>query len=300
MTKYDVTILTQKEYINPQAVDNYLNNVLLEDKLVVDAIKKLGHSVTRVGWDDKSYNWSETSVVLIRGIWDYFERFDEFKPAFKNIASATQIVNPAKLIWWNIDKHYLQDLALKGINIVSTSFIEAGDEHSLESIFQQSGYKKAIVKPAVSGTARHTYILEKNNVTEIEAQILHLRKKEAFLLQPFVNSITSKGEVSHMLFDGEYSHSVLKKAKAGDFRVQDDFGGTIHDYKASEVEVGFAQKVVDACEIKPLYARVDVVWDNDDNLALAELEVIEPELWFRKNPEAADLLARGISREVRK
>ena len=45
------------------------------------------------------------------------------------------------------------------------------------------------------------------------------------MLQEYQNKITTKGEVAFMIFGGKYSHAVLKKAKPGDFRVQDDFGG---------------------------------------------------------------------------
>ena len=69
----------------------------------------------------------------------------------------------------------------------------------------------------------------------------------------------------------------------GDYRVQDDFGGTIHDYQALEKEKLFAEMVVRACDPSPYYARVDLVWDNNNELAVGELELIEPELWFRKS-----------------
>ena len=47
-----------------------------------------------------------------------------------------------------------------------------------------------------------------------------------------------------MLFEGKYSHAVIKKAKAGDYRVQDDFGGSVQEYIASAAEKDFAEKVV--------------------------------------------------------
>jgi hypothetical protein len=40
---------------------------------------------------------------------------------------------------------------------------------------------------------------------------------------------------------------------------------------------------------------VDAIWDNNNNLALAELELIEPELWFRNHPEAAEKLADAVA-----
>ena len=97
-----------------------------------------------------------------------------------------------------------------------------------------------------------------------------------------------------MVFGGKYSHAVLKKAKAGDFRVQDDHGGTVHPYKASPEEIKFVQNVMAKCKTMPVYGRVDVTWDNDDNLALVELEIIEPELWFRKSESSPKMLAEAV------
>ena len=48
----------------------------------------------------------------------------------------------------------------------------------------------------------------------------------------------------------------------------------------------------------PVYARVDLIRDNDGALAVMELEMIEPELFFRFCPPAADKLAAGIARRL--
>ncbi len=44
--------------------------------------------------------------------------------------------------------------------------------------------------------------------------------------------------------------------------------------------------------------NIDVVilTDNNGNLALVELELVEPELWFRKNVKAAKALASAIKK----
>ena len=102
-----------------------------------------------------------------------------------------------------------------------------------------------------------------------------------------------------MVFGGKFSHAILKKAKKGDFRVQDDFGGTVHDYNASEEDILFVEKVVAICKPMPLYARVDIMWDNNDDICVSELELIEPELWFRKSETAADLLAEAIANKIK-
>ena len=49
-----------------------------------------------------------------------------------------------------------------------------------------------------------------------------------------------------------------------------------------------------------LYARVDAIRDNSGRLAIMELEMIEPELFFRFAPAAADVLAAGLARRLDK
>ena len=63
-----------------------------------------------------------------------------------------------------------------------------------------------------------------------------------------------------------------KMAKKGDFRVQDDFGGSVNQYQANEEEIYFAENVIAVLENQPIYARVDVIWDNNNELAVSELE----------------------------
>jgi hypothetical protein len=63
-------------------------------------------------------------------------------------------------------------------------------------------------------------------------------------------------------------------------------------YEASIQEVGFGRQTLAACPFNPIYARIDIVRDNSGKLSLCELELIEPELWFRNNPSAADELAK--------
>ena len=233
--------------------------------------------------------------MLIRETWDYFYRFAEFSNWLDQQRTRTQLINSYDLLKWNGDKHYLADLEKKGIRIVPSFYIEQGDQRTLAELHKITGWIETVVKPVVSGGARHTYRLNPDNYEQHDQIIAPLLQKEAFMLQPFMNSVPEKGEVSHMVFGGQYTHSVLKKAKSGDYRVQDDWGGTVHAYTASQEEITYVEKVVKACDELPFYARVDVVWDNTGELALGELELIEPELWFRECPAAADVLAEKIA-----
>ncbi|MCR9253756.1 MAG: hypothetical protein NXI20_25295 [bacterium] len=298
MSKYDVTILTETRYVNPTEVDQYVQNILDEDRLLAEALEALSLKTTRTNWDDPNFDWSQTKSVVFRSTWDYFHRFEEFNNWLLSIKDKTQMINPYELIQWNLDKHYLKDLEEKGIRIPPTEFIEIGDTRSLATITESTGWRKFILKPAIAGAARHTYKLDPSNIEKHEAIFKELIENEAMLLQEFQEQVITKGEISLNVFGGKYTHAVLKKAKPGDFRVQDDFGGTLHEYEPNEEEINFAIKAVKACDPLPSYARVDIIWNNQDELCISELEMIEPELWFRRNPSAAKVLAEHILKNL--
>ncbi len=292
--KYDVIILTDKRYLQDSETDAYKHNAFFEDYLVMEALRMEDLEVIRLAWDDKFFDWSNTQSVLFRSTWDYFERFEEFSVWLENVSKQTRLINSANIIRWNIDKHYLKDLKLQGIPIAESHFIEKGVSQSLKEIHKQLEWSETVLKPCVSGGGRHTYQLNLENIEAHESIFRELINNEAMLLQPFQHNIVSKGEISLMIFNGHFTHAILKLAKSGDFRVQEKFGGSVQLHLATEKQIKFAEKTVRACSELPMYARVDIFMDNNNKIALSELELIEPELWFRHNPEAATALAKAI------
>lgn len=296
MKQYDVTLLTESRYVDPASPDDYVQNILLEDRILRAALEKHQVRVARIDWADKTFDWSSTRIALFRTTWDYFYRFDEFSRWLNVVSSQTRLVNPIELIRWNIDKHYLSDLRRKGIAIPATRFVEPGEKVTLQDLHDEMKWEETVLKPTVSGGGRHTYKLNRGNIAAHEEIFRTLIAGEAMMLQPFLNSVETKGEVALMVIGGKYSHAVLKKAKPGDFRVQDDFGGTVHHYDPSPMEIMFAEDVVSQCDPLPIYARVDIIFDDESRPAVSELELIEPELWFRLHPAAAESLADKIVR----
>ena len=294
MKIYDVVILTDQRYIAPKEITNYIQNILDEDNFVKIALESQGLKVLRLSWDDATFDWNTTKYILFRTTWDYFDRFDEFSIWLEKVSKLTCLLNPEKIIRWNIDKHYLLDLQQNGVHICESYFVEKGTSKTLSELVNEYQLTNFVLKPCISGSARHTYKITQKSIKEHETIFADLIAKEAMILQPFQYKIVQKGEISLMIMNGKFTHAVLKIAKEGDFRVQDDFGGSVHNYTPTQKEIDFAENAVKACIEIPIYARVDVFTDNNDKLAVAELELIEPELWFRLNPLAADELAKGI------
>ncbi len=298
MSTYDIVILTESRYLYPKDQSEYVQNILLEDGLLQKAFEDLGLKATRVDWADPEFDWGSTRAAIFRTTWDYFDRFDEFKTWLSEVEQKTQFINPISQIRWNMDKWYLKDLQEKGIHIVETKYIKKGTTSDLRTLISETSWGEVILKPTIAGAARHTYRINLENVSEFEELFRTLIANEDMMIQPFQHNIILKGEVSLMVIGGEYTHSVLKKGKEGDFRVQDDFGGTLHSYEPTSEEIEFAEQVARACEPLPAYARIDLMWDNSNQLAVSEVELIEPELWFRRNPKSAQELASWVKEKV--
>lgn len=294
---YDIVILTEERYENPKKIDWYIQQVLTEDQILKSALEKKGLRVIRKNWADKKFDWSKTKYAIFRTTWDYFDKFDEFFKWIDSIKNKCELINSFDLIKWNIDKFYLKEMQKQGINIAKTLFINQTQNISLKKLFEKTNWKEAVIKPAISGAARHTYRINRMNLIQYEAIFQKLISNECMLFQEFLNNILNDGEISLIMINGKYTHAVKKNAKYGDFRVQDDHGGKVTEYTATQKEIDFAKKCLTAIPFNQiLYARVDIVKDNNNQLSLSEIELIEPELWFRNYPQSADILAHEITK----
>ena len=294
MKEFDVVLLTDSRYVNPKKIDPYIQNVLKEDRLVMDGLEKLNLRTIKKDWNDTNFNWSSTKSAIFRSTWDYFDQFSNFRNWLELVKEQCYLINPYEQINWNLDKHYLLDLQKLDLPIVESVFVSKKTQLNLETISKSKNWKDIVIKPTISGAARHTYHLKNDEIKKFQDKWLSLTNNEDFMVQEFQKNILSSGEIAVMLFGGEYSHSVLKKAKKGDFRVQDDFGGSVEKINPSLEIIELAEKTVKSLKTMPLYARVDIIFDNGSNPVISELELIEPELWFRFKEESAFKLAEIV------
>lgn len=296
MNNVDVVILTDARYVNPLQPNAYTQQILNEEALIQTALKQYGLTSLRRDWADPQFDWQSTRLALLHTTWDYFVRLAEFKQWLELAEKETLIINHPSQVRWNWDKHYLLDLQAQGINIPPTHLLELGTTLELASLLPQLGWDEAVLKPTVSGSARHTYHITCDNANSYQAIAQQLLESESLMLQPFQHQVVTQGELSLIMIEGQYSHAVRKVARTGDFRVQDDHGGRAYAYEPTPQEIAFAQQAVEACHPQPIYARVDIIRDNQGQLALMELELIEPELFLRFHPSAATLLAKAIAK----
>lgn len=291
----NVALVNDHRWIDPPDPDAYARNILTEDRILSEALVASGMTVSRVDWADRHIDWRRFDAIVIRQTWDYFERLDEFRAWLDRVESLTRVVNPAGVIHWNRNKRYLIDLIEAGVPTVPTVVIERQTPApDLAGLLAQHGFAEAVIKPAVSGAGRETYRIQGENIETARALWQRLVGQENMLLQPFMPAIVEHGEVSLIVIDGQVTHAVRKIAAPGEFRVQDDHGGTVHVHTPTEAETAVARQALAATPEPVAYARVDLV-QTDDGPVVMELELIEPELFFRQEPNAAGRLALALN-----
>ena len=205
-------------------------------------------------------------------------------------ATAFPFANDIATLRWNTDKDYLLDLEERGIAIVPT--VETHDlcADDLTAARARFGCDVLVVKPAISGGADGTYRLKPAD--PIPFDVL----EREMLIQPMMSAIASEGEFSLFYFDGIFSHAILKTPAAGDFRVQDQFGGRERAIEAPAPALRLAEATLTAAPALPLYARVDMVRDDAGDFRLMELEVIEPSLFLSYAADKGAAFADAVLR----
>jgi hypothetical protein len=299
MNKRRVALLTEEKYIHPRETNWYIDQLLLEDRLLIEALEKRGAQVTKVGWTKKDIDFSTFDAAVFSSIWDYYHYPEAFAQWLNRVEGHTTFFNPIATIRDNMDKRYLVRFQKAGREVVPTIYLPKGSEWGEKDWAKQLDSNRLVIKPIVGGAAVDTFQWKISDAGFDRTAVKKILDKKAMIVQPFIASVQDMGEVSHIFFDGIYSHSVLKRPKTGDYRVQDDHGGSVEPYAASSAEIKNAGSWLSLVDELPVYARVDLVWGEMGKWLLGELELIEPELWLRLEPLAADAFARAVFRRLK-
>ena len=272
-------------------------NYVIDDDLAIAELRRRGHAVEEVPWR-RPTDWRTFDAVVIRTTWDYQRDLDAFLAALERIVAAgVPLANALPLVKWNARKTYLKDLAARGVAVVPSVWGEGLTSAELRALPQRLASRECVLKPVVSANAEDTYRVHAGLDDATVARICARFEGRAWLAQPFVGSIVRDGELSLFHFLGVYSHAVRKTPAAGDFRVQEEYGGHIAPLEPDATLRAVSDRVLATLEgPAPLQARVDLVRLDDGSVAVMELEAIEPSLYFRTHPDAAAHFADAVER----
>ena len=269
-----------------------------DESLLATALNDRGVDTEWVVWSasEPAAMGERFDVVVIRSTWDYVDDREAFVAWVE--ACTAPAWNPAPVVRWNSDKRYMLDLLDAGVPTVPTQIVATLDQ----DWSAPDGCEEIVVKPAVGagsrGAQRFRVVDELDEARHHAGTII--TAGNTAVVQPYLASVDSGSETALIHIDGQFSHSVSK----GPMLRRDGGGEWVEGlYLAEEIDhrdVGEQQLVVAraALEAAPLadvlYARVDLVDDDNGAPMVLELELIEPSLFFSFDAGSAQTMADAI------
>ena len=290
----DVAILT------PDPADNALTGlwqrVLARLQAALDGA---GIAATPTPWTahvDQADDLHRYARVLPLLAWGYHYDHARWLQACRTWErAAVPLSNPATVLAWNSDKRYLADLAAHGVAVPATTWTDRVTRADLEAAFDATGADELIVKPAVSGGAWKTRRVRRGEAGDDATVDAPVDGAATMLIQPYLPTIETEGETSLLYFGGRLSHVVNKRPVAGEFRVQEEFGGLYTLLPAPpEGALALAEQTLAAIDAPLLYARIDMVPDAHGRWLLMEAELIEPDFYLGADPRRGAAFAQAL------
>lgn len=266
------------------------------------ALRNVGADVTIAEWD-RPYDWSRFDIALLRSTWDYPQRLAEFFVWAEAVSRQTKLLNPLPVVKWSSDKHYLGHLAEKNVPTVLTKFIEPGERPSFAGLLSQPGVDEFVVKPAVGAGSRDAQRFGREEADDAarHAQRM-LNEQRSVLVQPYLSRVDELGETALIYFEGQFSHAIRKgpllKRKEGpttELFAKETITARVPD----EAELNVGALALRAMPFEtPLYARVDLIRDENGKPVVLELEMVEPSLFLPFEARSAATIAAAVMRRA--
>ena len=253
-----------------------------------------GAEVEPVAWTDGG-DLSAFDLVLPLVAWGYHLDYSRWLSFLERAErEGLRLLNPPALLRWNGDKAYLAELGDAAVPTVPTLAVESCCDADLEEARRRFDTEWLVIKPPVSASATGTHRLGPNDDLPEDS------RRKPMIVQPLIEEIARTGEFSLMLFDGEFSHAVVKRPRSGDFRVQPHLGGVTLPSEPPPGGIALAKQALAAAPARATYARVDIVPDDEGTLRIMELELIEPALFLDHAPDGGAAFTTAILNAAQK
>jgi len=154
-------------------------------------------------------------------------------------AAGVPVWNPPALVRWNLDKRYLLELGRLGIPVVPTVALNTPSAEGGAAVMRERGWTEAVVKPAWDARGFAVGRVHLSELTEDPLGPGMLDRP--LLVQEYVPAISEQGEVAFVFCGGTFSHALLKRPSAGEFRVNAQYGGSVTAMEPRTISEGLQQ-----------------------------------------------------------
>ncbi len=265
-----------------------------DDELMAPVLKELAIETVTVDWGGPFPK--DVDAIWLRTPWDYHRQLPRFLEWLESTGDIP-MWNSREVVRWNSHKRYVGELYEAGLPVVPTRIYSPSQQLDEAELKNWLNGQPVVVKPAVSAGSYKTARYDGWNASASQhARELHA--EEDVMIQPYLANIESHGERSLIFLDGQYSHAVrrhlpLLEGPEVDYLMQ--------PVEASPAELEAARRILAYLPFPDLlYARVDLIPDNQGNPVLLELELIEPQLFLREHPAGAPVLARAFAHRLQR
>jgi glutathione synthase/RimK-type ligase-like ATP-grasp enzyme len=277
-----------------------VEKLFTDDRLLIAGFAKRGVDAASVSWGDPGMDWNRFDLALLRSTWDYIDERERFLTVLSAIeASRCLLFNPLAAVRWNSDKHYLFDLADWGVPTVPTYRVSTTDHARLLDTAAKEGWPDVVLKPRVGAGGSEVHRVAPQEVAGTLAKLSEKHPQYEFLAQPLIESVITEGEWSFIFIDGGLSHVLLKKPAPGDYRAHGIYGGSVASAEPTPEDRRQAEAMLGKLPFDLLYARLDLV-RVDGRLAVMELELVEPMLYFDRAPASIGRLVGATMARLRR
>jgi hypothetical protein len=263
-----------------------------DDQFLLAALERRGMRYRVAIWDDPAVDWSESPVTLLRAAWDSHLNPPGFIAWLGRLGSQSYLLNTTSLVQWNFDKQYLVELREQGEHVVPTAIVSSASEVVISRALQQIPATEVVVKPRFGADAYGVTRLPPKPAA-IAAHFERFGTNGGLLIQPFIPGVELERERSLVFIGGRFSHALYRNPfGSGPTRQTPD---NVHT--PTTEELSYCRELLGSFP-QLTYARVDLL-PLDARPALMELEIIDPSLFFKAHPVAADALAAEAQAALR-
>lgn len=249
------------------------------------ALAAAGIEAELLAWDDPAVDWDLPIPTILRSTWNYALDVTGFLAWVDRVAAAAPLWNPPDIVRGNVHKRYLVELAARGVGVVPTTLVERGQTVALPS-------RKIVIKPEVGAGSLGARVFEPGD-PEAARHLAALTAIGAALVQPYLDSVDDYGERSLVWIDGALSHAIRKTPRfAGDDERVDG------PFPIADDERALAEAALAPVADRILYGRVDLARDEANRPVVMELELVEPSLFFARQPGSADRFAAALRKRL--
>lgn len=274
-----------------------------------DALADRGMDPQIKVWNEPGINWDEQGIVVVRSVIDYAENRRGF---LRWAAGLPRILNSYDVLEWNSDKHYLTELAKRGLPTIPTSWLKAEEKYEKRQVHARfPAFGDFVLKPTVSSGVRDIGRYDAEDLRSRQAAITQamdlLGDDRDIMIQRYQEEIDTQGEMSLIFLNGLLSHAVRKEALLSPSQVTDQ---EIAEVRVQPIEVT-AEQLRWGEQIRRaihhyvrhrigrddqfLFNRVDVVPDGQGSFLVMEIALVDADLYLDSTPDALGNFADAIS-----